>query len=90
MLLFEAKEEIDRSMKFYRGDSRTTLLIDTEKHAEALEIASKCIQAQMELADILNDFTAAGPENDTFSGQFVCEMLDSVRFDRVEEEDGED
>lgn len=76
MLLFEAKEKID----------------NVKKENEALEIASKCIEAQMRLADLLNDLQIdlynEIHEKDMYSIRLVYEMLSSIRFDAKFDEDG--
>lgn len=78
MLLFEAKAQID---------SRLTdaMRADYQKHIpeyfEALEIASKCIEAQGRLADMLNDFVADFRPEDSYSATLVLELLNEIRFD---------
>lgn len=83
MLLFEAKSQID---------DRLELSEDYKCHIpeyfEALEIASKCIDAQIRLAELLNDFTERELKEDTYSAQLTYEMLSSIRFDAKFDEDG--
>lgn len=83
MLLFEAKNEIDKRLE-------ETMQTDYREHIpeyfEALEIASKAIDAQMRLADMLNDFWNDTKELDTFSARLTYELLSSIRFDWRDEE----
>lgn len=83
MLLSEAKKEID---------DRLELADDYKEHMpeyfEALEIASKCIEAQMRLADTLNDFSEQELDRDTYSARLCYDMLSSIRFDAKFDEDG--
>lgn len=53
MLLFEAKAEIDERLKLAEESNYKEQI---PEYIEALEIASKCIEKQIELADLLNDW----------------------------------
>lgn len=81
MLLFEAKSQIDERLQ--KCDFKELI----PDYIEALEIVSKCIEAQMRLADVLNDFFADCKETDTFSAKLIYDILEQFRFDFEEEQD---
>lgn len=87
MLLYEAKAEIDeRLAHYYKGDM--TDLFELKPYIEALEIASESIEAQMRLAETLNDFTERELAEDSYSAKCTYDMLSSIRFDAKFDEDG--
>lgn len=57
-------------------------------YIEALEIAVKCIDAQMRLADIRNDLQTI-PEGSTFSQGVMNEVLEECSFEWKTEEEEE-
>ena len=85
MLLFEAKSEIDKRLS-------ENLKSDFGKHIpeyfEALELASKCIDAQQRLAHLLNEFWDGLTEADSFSAQLTYDMLRSCSIEAKFDEDG--
>ena len=84
MLLFEAKHQIDARLD-------ETLQKDYKEHIpeyfEALEIASRCIQAQMELSDVLNDWDIK--DDDRVSGLLCYEILEQFSIYHKEDEEDE-
>lgn len=85
MLLFEAKNEIDERIKHYE---HSDLRQECKEYAEALRIASKSIEAQIRLSELLNEFLDGIKETDNFSTSLCYEMLSTIRFDAKFDEDG--
>lgn len=81
MLLFEAKAELEERLRLQDEYGH-----ELPEYFEALEIASKCIDAQIRLADLLNDFTENELENDTYSAKLCYDILTQCRFDWVEDD----
>lgn len=78
MVLAEEKAQIDdRLTETLRRDYKHLI----PEYYEALEIASKCIDAQMRLADVLNEFWDDAKPTDSFSGKLVYNILEQFRFD---------
>lgn len=83
MLMFEAKAQIDERLKL-----KDEYKAQIPEYIEALEIASKAIEAQIRLADLLNDFYAEDDDkhkDDMYSRALTLELLESIKFDYVEE-----
>lgn len=78
MLLMDAKAQIDARLTETTGKEYRESI---PEYYEALEIASKCIGAQLVLADILNDWEFK--DVDTFSTPLVKELLDNVWFENA-------
>lgn len=88
MLLFEAKNNIkNRMVGIYES-----MIGNPIKQLNADLISIKCIEAQMRLAELLNDIapdlTSESHKNDTYSIQLVYEMLSTIRFDAKFDDDG--
>jgi len=78
MLLMDAKNEIDsRLSETIQRDYREHI----PEYFDALEIARKCIEAQMRLADILNDWDAGFKEGDSLSYKLVEQILNEVWYE---------
>lgn len=63
-----------------------TMIEHVPEYYEALKIAKASIEAQMELANILNDLSAATKEGDTFSRDCLLETLYQVWAGELPEE----
>lgn len=85
MMLFEADNEIQSRLELHQEYKN-----DIPEYFEALEIAHKSIQKQMELADVINDFWLDVEKNDTFSATLVYDLLNQFRHDYEGDEDGEE
>lgn len=83
MLLFEAKAQIDERLKI------TDYKEQIPEYYNALEIASKSIEAQIRLAELLNDFIATYNKENRYSEDVVIEFLNEIRFDYQEDEYGQ-
>lgn len=81
MLLFEAKAELEERLRL-----QDEYVHEIPEYFEALEIASRCIDAQIRLADLLNDFTEREIEQDTYSAKLCYDILNQCRFDWTEDE----
>lgn len=85
MLLFEAREKIgSRLAPTHYEQFGVTGAID---QMEADRIAMKSIDAQMRLADLLNDLNTM-KDTDTFSLKCVLDFLNEIRFDARFDDDG--
>lgn len=90
MLIFEAKREIDERIKL---KSEYEKFSDVQPYFEALEMASKALEAQNRLADMLNTFDAEDEEkhkDDTYSRRLTIELLKVASMDYVNEDEMED
>lgn len=84
MLLFEAANEFKARLQI--NDYKDSI----PEYYEAMEIAVKCIHAQIRLADLLNDFYCENEEhhkNDMYSRKLCLQLLESFRFDKDCEDD---
>lgn len=94
MLLFEAAEKI-KHRKFPTSYENMTKARTPKREAEELleqvnadSIAIDCIEAQIRLSELLNEFWDSTGENDTYSAKLVYELLSGIRFDAKFDEDG--
>lgn len=83
MLLFEAKAYIDERLAL-SDDYKEQI----PEYFNSLEIASKSIEAQIRLSELLNSFFDDLSEEDSFSVDLVYEILSGIRFDAKFDEDG--
>lgn len=81
MLLIEALAQIEERIQVAE-----TMPNYVPEYYEALKIAKASIEAQMELADILNDLSVATKEGDTFSRDCLLETLYQVWAGELPEE----
>jgi len=81
MLLFEALAQIEERIQVAE-----TMANHVPEYYEALKIAKASIEAQMELANILNDLSTATKEGDTFSRDCLFETLYQVWAGELPEE----
>lgn len=58
------------------------------KQADADVMALRCIEAQIRLQNLLNDFWDGVKEGDTFSTQLVHELISSCSIEAKFDEDG--
>lgn len=95
MLLFEASEKLkkrsfpsdyEQFAKYCRTpDKEATELL---AQADADIMAIRCIEAQIRLSELLNEFWDETKEEDSFSAQLVYEILSGIRFDAKFDSDG--
>ena len=95
MLLFKAAEKLKRrsfpcdyeqfaSHTMTSNEEATELLAQVD----ADNMAIRCIEAQMRLSELLNEFWDGIKEDDTMSAHLVYELLSGIRFDAKFDEDG--
>lgn len=72
MLIFEAKHEIDARLEHCQD-----LKENVPEYFEALEIASKCMQKQMDLIELLNDWDieTESKRGDTYSAMLCHDIV---------------
>lgn len=91
MLIFEAKHQIDERIETYdNGDLKGSC----DEYVEALRIASACMQKQMDLIDLLNDWDIETEDarGDSYSARLCHDIVRqfSIYADEVEEDAADD
>lgn len=84
MLLCDAKAEIDARIEIIEKDFKDNI----PDYLEALKIASRSIEAQIRLTDVLNDFFCGFAENDSISLKLAYGMLKQFSIFAEFDEDG--
>lgn len=83
MILAEAKSQIDARLGLAE-DYKANI----PEYFEALEIASKCIEAQMRLSDVINEWWDDITEADSLSAMLVYDILKQFMYDAEFDDDG--
>lgn len=88
MVLCEAHETIKLLKKVAGYKKQVSPKSHNIDNYNALEIAQKCIEAQMRLADVINDMQQDNPK-DLYSGALVKDILSECLYTWEGEKNGE-